>query len=228
MPSPTTEKKNEKEYTPAYKMKLQKADQEGDTGYLAGFVSVFNNVDHGQDRVHPGAFSASINAKKGVFPFLLDHNRYEPAGFSTKMEEQGKGLYYEAELKLFDPRVKQRFELAKLSLKLGSPMGNSFGYYAVKYDFEEVETDMGACMVRNLREIMLYEGSVVTFPMNEAAGVTDAKELKFQQILALLQNGKYSEEAMQKALDVLDAPAAHTPMDPALSQSLEAFKGIFR
>lgn len=209
----------------AFKFTVKEAEADGDTGFLSGFVSVFNNVDHGRDIVHPGAFTKTIKENKGVIPFLLDHNPYKPAGYSTVMEEQAKGLYYESELKLHDLEVKQRYELAKLSLKLGKPMGNSFGYYGVKYDYEERETEDGAMMVRNLREIKLYEGSLVTFPMNDAAGVTDAKSL--DTLLALIQKGGYSSQQIQDALQKFaDSGAARDKDDPAIRQSIEALKAI--
>jgi len=231
MPTANKDEKK-KEFLPS-KMRVKEADANGDTGYVSGFVSVFDTIDQGMDIVHKGAFAASIKARKGVFPFLLDHNRYKPAGYSTKMEEQAKGVYYESEFKLHDPDVKQRYELAKLSLKLDTPMGNSFGYYAVKYDYEEVDTESGRHMVRNLREIMLTECSLLLFPMHESAGVTDAKEAAVKNLVALVESGTYSEEEMQKALAALTPlkpapPAASVQDDPALRQSFEAFRNIFR
>ncbi len=210
------------------KFQVKAADAEGDTGFISGLMSVFSNVDQGSDIVHPGAFAKTIQEKRGVVPFLLDHNPRKPAGYSTTMKETDKGLYYEAELPLFDPEVKQRYELAKLSLKLKTSMGNSFGYYAVKYDFENVETDGGAMMVRNLREVKLFEGSLVTFPMNEAAGVTDAKsEELLNNLLALIKRRNYDLTHMEKALDLYEKSlAAENEIDP-VRQSVEAMKKIF-
>ena len=231
MPAPATATQKKVKELIVFQTQMKSAEDDGETGKIAGFVSAFGNIDYGLDIVHPGAFTATIKAKKGVFPFLLDHNRYEPAGFSTRMEEQAKGLYYEAEMPLCDPRVKQRYELCKLALKLGTSVGNSFGYIPIKYDFEERDTEYGRVMVRNLREVMLKEGSLVTFPMNDEAGVTDAKAEQCQELLAILQNGTYSEEVrMQKALAVFakKQQAAYDEIDPELLQSVEAFKGIFR
>jgi HK97 family phage prohead protease len=213
-----------------FESKVSKAESNGDTGYLEGFCSIFGNVDQGRDVVHPGAFSKTIAEKKGVVPFLLDHDVTKPAGYSTQMQETEKGLQYSAELKLIDPVVRQRYELAKMSLKLDSPMGNSFGYYAVKYDYEEIESENGPMMVRNLREVKLYEASLVTFGMNDAAGVTGAKSKNPLQVLASLKTGGYTLSQIEEALAYLEEKtrAAKQVTDPELLQSVKALNEIIR
>lgn len=149
---------------------VKEAEEDSNTGFLKGLASTFGNVDEGRDVVEFGAFKTTIAAKKGVFPMLLDHNPQKPAGYQ-KVRETEAGLEFEAEMKLYDPDVKQRYELAKLSLKMESPMGMSIGYRAIQEDYEE----LGGQLVRKLKELKLYEASLVVFPMNTEAMVSDAK-----------------------------------------------------
>lgn len=223
----------EKEFIGA-KFEIKEVDEDTKTGFISGYASIFGTMDQGYDIVHRGAFARTIKAKNGVFPHLLDHDPRKPSGFSTSTQEHQKGLYYEAEYRLHDPEVKQRYELAKLALELKTPFGNSFGYRAIKYDFEEIETeDRGTVIVRNIREVKLYEKSLVTFPMHEDAGVTDAKSLQVLRLFDLVQKGQYSFNQIKEALEELekrtpDDRLATEQDDPALRHSLESLKSVFR
>lgn len=226
----------------AFKFTVDQAEEDSTTGYLKGYAAVFGNVDQGLDVIHKGAFSKTIKDNNGIFPYLLDHDPTKPAGYMKGTKETDKGLYYEAELKLHDPLVKQRYELAKMSLDLGKPMGNSIGYSPVKYDFSRQDGDQNKPMVRNLKEIRLYEGSSVTFPMNELAGVTAAKALQahlmcqtmlrnatpeqIKGVFESLQANGYDESVVKKALEELgvalpEPPAAKPSPDPELLQSVD-------
>lgn len=215
------------------KFVVKDAQDDGQTGFLKGFLAVFSNTDLGGDVIHPGAFAKTIQEKRGVIPFLLDHNPYKPAGMTTAMKETDRGLYYEATFPLYDPEVKQRYELAKLSLALDSPMGNSIGYRCVKWDYEEVTAEDNLCyLVRNLRELQLFEGSLVTFPMNTLASVTDAKNGELLKELERLEKSGYSFEELKIALTELTSKqvseAAPPTLDPEYFQSVETFRNLFR
>jgi HK97 family phage prohead protease len=210
----------------AFKFKVEKAEADDNTGYVKGFASTFGNVDFGQDVVVQGAFAKTISDKKGKFPILLDHDPCQPAGYNVKADETSDGLYVEGEIKLFDPRVRQRYELAKLSLEQGCPMGFSIGYSAVKWEYEERGDQGDTMMVRLLKEVRLWEYSLVTFPMNPEAGVTGAKAEAWAALFARLQNGPYDLDRVQKALDALDQDAgqdraAKDEADPELLQSVD-------
>lgn len=211
-----------KEYL-QFKFKVDEASDDGSTGYIKGFASTFGNVDLGLDVIEKGAFKKTIKDKGGVFPMLLDHDPGQPAGFQ-KVEEADKGLMFDAELKLHDPRVKQRYELAKLSLKYQSPMGVSIGYRAVKYAFEKPSSDPSAQTIRKLQEVALYETSLVTFPMNERATVTGAKSRELAALFALIQDEGYDLDKLKKALAAFskeERQAAEPETDPALFQSVD-------
>ena len=43
-----------------------------ETGQIEGYGAVFNNVDHGMDRIEPGAFTDFVDSGKSL-PMLLFH-----------------------------------------------------------------------------------------------------------------------------------------------------------
>jgi len=217
-----------KEYL-GFKFKVEKAEDDPNTGYVEGLASTFGNVDQGYDIVEHGAFAKTILEQNGVFPILLDHSPGDPAGYNRKAKETDQGLDVDGECKLYDPKVKQRYELAKLSLELKRPMGLSIGYTAIKADFQKVMRDGQEIFVRVLKEIRLWEYSWVIFPMNEQATFTGAKAAEWSGLFALLQSGRYDLDTVRKALDDLDrdagqSRAATLEADPEFLQSVDRLK----
>jgi HK97 family phage prohead protease len=151
-----------------FKIKSLEAD-----GSFAGYGSVFNNTDKHRDVVKPGAFQKSLAAwkQKGALPPILwQHNSAAPIGPYTKMEEDDNGLYTEGQLLIND--VQQSREAYAL-MKSNTIRGQSIGYN-VPDGGEEYDGDTN---VNNLTEIDLWECSIVTFPANTSAIVTEVKEI---------------------------------------------------
>jgi HK97 family phage prohead protease len=137
-----------------------------ETGTFEGYLSVWDVVDHGSDSVKKGAFTKTLaeKAKAGrFFPILWYHNPYEPLGVFTEMREDAKGLYVKGKLNLEVQAAREKYAL----LKQGAIDSMSIGYTALKW-----ETKNG---IRYLQELKLWEGSLVTFAMNEDALVTSVK-----------------------------------------------------
>jgi HK97 family phage prohead protease len=211
------------------KFKVEKAAADENTGIVEGLASVFGNIDQGFDVVEQGAFAKTLQEQNGVVPILLDHSPCDPAGYNKEAQETDLGLYVKGECKLYDPKVKQRYELAKLSLDLKRPMGLSIGYTAVKAEFQKVLRDGQEIFVRVLKEVRLWEYSWVMFPMNEQATFTGAKAAAWSGLFALLQSGRYDLDRVQKALEALDrdagqAQAAKEETDPEFLQSVDRLR----
>jgi hypothetical protein len=139
------------------------------TGEFEGYGSVFGVKDHGLDIVLPGAFTKSLaewKAKGKLPPVLWQHDTDEPIGPHTEMLEDEKGLYVKGRLLIDDDPLAKR---AHAHMLAGSVTGLSIGYILKDWEWSN---EKGAYL---LKEIELWEVSVVTFPMNEAAGVTDVK-----------------------------------------------------
>jgi HK97 family phage prohead protease len=146
---------------------LASLDYEGRT--LEGYTSVFGVTDLGRDVVHPGAFAKTLAERGNKLRFLWQHNPAEPLGKILEAREDERGLYLKA---VISDTARGRDALALL--RDGAISGLSIGYDAIQADYTK---DQAGNTVRNLREVRLWEASLVTMPMNEAAGVTALKEV---------------------------------------------------
>ena len=143
-------------------------DEITEDGTIRGYASIFGNVDKGGDIVAPGAFKKSIKARKGkVLPMLWNHDPGHPIGKWTVIEEDERGLKIEGRI---TPGVSKGAEVLAM-VRDGVIDGMSIGYATIKADYDEVTG------VRTLKEVELWEVSLVTFPMNTEATVQGVKAL---------------------------------------------------
>jgi len=148
-----------------------KIDDASETdGIIRGYASTFGNIDLGDDVVDAGAFKKTLKENKGRFPILDSHDPTKQIGWNLKAEETKDGLFVEGQILMESQLGKEKFLLAKKAVEIGAKMGLSIGYSVIK-----AEPDRDRPSVRRLKEVKLYEYSIVTFPMNTAAMVTDAK-----------------------------------------------------
>jgi len=137
-------------------------------GSIDGYGSVFGVKDMYDDVIAPGAFSASIAAHKsaGTMPAMLwQHDADEPIGVWLEMTEDAKGLRVKGQICLETACGKEAHAL----LKMGALNGLSIGFMSKQWSHDESPD------VRTLTEIDLWEVSLVTFPANEKARVTNVK-----------------------------------------------------
>jgi len=151
-------------------LKIKSISEEGE---FSGYGSVFGVEDSYGDVVVSGAFEESLKEwkEKGRLPSMLwQHNRSEPIGIYTKIEEDDQGLYVEGKLLIDGDSLAQR---AHAHLKAGSISGLSIGYNlganGWRWDSEKE--------VFILSKIDLWEVSLVTFPSNDEARVEEVKSL---------------------------------------------------
>lgn len=140
----------------------------GDDGTIEGYGSVFGVRDNWDDIIAKGAFAASLAEHKaaGTMPAMLwQHSADAPIGVWSDMVEDDKGLYIKGQLVMDTVRGKEAHAL----LKAGAINGLSIGFMSKQWAYDR-ETD-----VRTLTEIDLWEVSLVTFPANEKARVTNVK-----------------------------------------------------
>lgn len=137
-------------------------------GFFSGYGSVFGVVDSYDDIVAKGAFEASLAgwAKRGRLPAMLwQHRSFEPIGIYTKMQEDSIGLYVEGQLAIKTTAGKDAYEL----LKIGAVGGLSIGFMVRDESLDRVTG------INTLRQVDLWEVSLVTFPANQQAQVTNVK-----------------------------------------------------
>ena len=143
------------------RLQIKSLDEQG---RFAGLASTYGNVDLGGDVVEPGAFQKTIADRGGEVPLLFAHDSRQPIGLAS-LKDTGMGLAIDGQLILQVPKARETYELLKARVLRGL----SIGYDSVKSDVIRG--------VRHLRELKLFEVSVVTFPMNERATVSSVKNL---------------------------------------------------
>lgn len=140
----------------------------GNDGTVEGYGSVFGVRDNYDDVIASGAFSATLAAHKaaGTMPAMLwQHDSDEPIGIWTEMVEDTKGLRIKGQLCLETACGKEAHAL----LKMGALNGLSIGFVSKQWAYDRDSE------VRTLTEIDLWEVSLVTFPANEKARITNVK-----------------------------------------------------
>lgn len=139
-------------------------------GTFEGYASVFGAEDMAHDVVLPGAFKASL-AQRGAsgVKLLFQHDPAEPIGVWIELAEDPKGLYARGRLM---PEVAKAREVLAL-MRAGALDGLSIGIRAIKGSRE------ARSGIRRLKEIDLWEISIVTFPMLAEARVATVKSGPF-------------------------------------------------
>jgi len=137
-----------------------------DAGEFEGHGSVFNNEDSYGDVVLPGAFQKSLEEHRtaGTLPAMLwQHDPAQPIGVYSDVREDSKGLYVKGRLLTETTKGKEAHDM----LKAGAVRGLSIGFVTRAWEWRE-ET-------RLVKDVDLWEVSLVTFPANRAAQVEDVK-----------------------------------------------------
>jgi len=140
----------------------------GDDGTVEGYGSVFGVRDNYDDVIAKGAFVQSLKDHKaaGTMPAMLwQHDADKPIGVWTEMVEDEKGLRIKGQLAMETVKGKEAHAL----LKMGALNGLSIGFMSKEWAYDS------GTEVRTLTAIDLWEVSLVTFPANEKARVTNVK-----------------------------------------------------
>lgn len=142
-----------------------------ETGEFEGYGSVFGVKDSYGDIVVAGAFQKSLTEwkEKGRLPAMLwQHQMSEPIGVYTEMREDEHGLYVKGRLLIDDDPLAKR---AHAHAKAGSLGGMSIGFILKDWEYK---TDTDAFI---LKEIELWEVSLVTMPANDEARISEVKSM---------------------------------------------------
>lgn len=157
------QKASTREYK-AFKFELESTDESGE---FSGYAAVFGNRDSGDDIIEKGAFSNTIREDFDRIKILALHNDcWLPVGKPLELREDEKGLYIRG--KISDTSMGRDIQTL---MKDGVLNELSIGYDAVVFDFD---SDTG---VRHLKEIRLWEVSIVTWAMNDQAKIDEVKSL---------------------------------------------------
>lgn len=137
-------------------------------GEFEGYASKFGDRDQGGDVVMKGAFTNSLKQRKGAagVKMLWQHEASQPIGVWEEVTEDAKGLKVKG--RLLVSAVQKAREIHEL-MKAGAIDGLSIGYRTIKALRDD------ATGFRQLKELDLWEISLVTFPMLPSATVTSVK-----------------------------------------------------
>ncbi len=160
---------------------------DGDFFTFEGYAAAFDNVDRGGDRIIKGAFLDTIKDLKKravnilgtnhskLMPILWMHDHGNPVGSFIEMKEDDRGLFVKGIMPKEDDLVRGR---VIPQMKAGSVSDMSIGYAIKSRDIIE-ENGMD---VWELKELELFETSLVTIPMNTEANITAFKSVEFKDM----------------------------------------------
>lgn len=156
----------------------EKAISDGDDVItLEGYASTFGNVDNGGDVVCAGAFKKSLDTI-GLPMLLWQHKMDEPPiGNVLDAKEDAKGLWFKAEIPKdqSDPLIRR----IGSGLKRRAIKSMSIGYKTARSERRKQDN------ARMLRELKLYEISIVNLPMNPEASIDRVKGMVAWQDLRI-------------------------------------------
>ena len=173
-----------------YQVKFNNIEETEANVTFEGLASTFGNIDLQDDEIQPGAFLKSLNAK---MPKLLwQHDYRSPIGKFTEAREVAEGLFVKGQLTRGIPKADE----AGLLLKADIIDSMSIGFNLI--DFEKRE---GSYL---LKELDLFEISLVTFPANPEAIIQSVKASSPFADLPILQNAA-GDPATDRAWDSTSA-----------------------
>jgi len=198
-------------------VQLKAGPQDGlDEGQFVAYASVFGNIDSYGDIVTKGAFAKDLQRweKSGnPIPLLFGHNMSDPdynIGSVIKAEEDNVGLKVTAQLDLENPKAKQVYRMLK---------GRRINQMSFAYDVVDGEKGMSEDdeEIYKIKELRLYEVSVVTVGANQETEVLAVKQMPVvaDRILTDVKAGRVlsaknenelrsAHEAIGRVLQVLD------------------------
>lgn len=166
-------------------------------GQFTAYASVFGNRDSYGDVVMPGAFTNTLadwKASGNPIPLLFGHNMSDPdfnIGSVVNAVEDDHGLLITAQLDLENPKAMQTYRM----LKGGRVNQMSYAYDVVDGGSGTVDGQD----VYELRDLKLYEVSVVTIGANQETEVLAVKTAAE----ALASEAKAGRVLAQKHIDSL-------------------------
>ena len=166
-------------------------------GLFAGYASLFNVADGEGDVVAPGAFASALATRGPArIAMLWQHAPEQPVGTWTHIAEDARGLWVEGRLALESEAGREAHALLKARALTGLSIG---------FDTVRAERRAGG---RTLLEIDLWEVSLVTFPMLEAARVMRVKAASASFAPFSGEQAEALARVMRRAAKALSRPHA--------------------
>lgn len=145
---------------------------ESDFVHIEGMASTFGNMDRAGDIIVKGAFTNTLTNPDRKIKLLYQHNMDEPIGVIDKAVETDEGLFIMARMPKANDTVRNMLPL----LKMGA-----LGDFSIGFNIVDSEVTPDGNHV--IKEIDLWEVSIVTIPANAKAKITSVKSvIPFQDL----------------------------------------------
>lgn len=152
----------------SFNLELKDDHDDMDFVTLEGFASTFGNIDRTGDVIERGAFKNTIKLMKSgdrVVRLLNQHRQDKPIGIVDSLKETEEGLFMVARMPRENSIVKDLVPLLKMK---------ALSDFSIGFNITEAENlDNGN---RIIKDIDLFEVSIVTIPANEKAKITSVKK----------------------------------------------------
>ena len=164
-------------------------DADEKAGIVKGYGSIFGNVDSDGDIINKGAYKKTITESGKRVKYLYQHDMEKPIGKMVHLEEDAKGLIFEAQI----PKTRLGMDVIEL-MKAGVITENSVGILPIQ---KEMVGDY-----RHINEVRLFEISAVTLAANDQVMIMDVKGnidtekvlAKYDRLAKLIRKGNISDE----------------------------------
>lgn len=164
-------------------------DADEKMGIVKGYGSVFGNIDSDGDIITKGAYRKTITENGSRVKYLYQHDMDKPIGKMVHLEEDDKGLVFEAQV----PKTQLGKDVIEL-MKAGVISENSVGILPLQKRMNGE--------YRELTEVKLFEVSAVTLAANDQAMILDVKgnvdlekvTKRYDKLAKLIRKGEISDE----------------------------------
>ena len=187
-----------------------KAIDDSDNEYFTfkGYASTFGNVDFGGDVVVKGAFRNTL--MKRMPKLVYQHDIKQPLGIFTVVKEDEMGLYVEGKMPKSDTLVSGR---VMPQMKIGSIDSMSISYNVV-----DSARDGDKFL---LKDLDLFEISVVTLPMNTLAKVTGYKSYEDFKTIKDVSNFLKSKSLTKNEVEMVITKTKHFAREQGKPENIE-------
>lgn len=190
-------------------------------GTFKGYGSLFDkSPDSYGDVVARGAFTETLaqgGRNKTGIAMLWQHRSDQIPGVWTSLAEDKRGLKVEGKLALKTQLGNDVYEIMKLSAEAGTfKLGLSIGYDPIDFEIDP------KTKIRTLKEVSLWEISIVSFPAKIGAGIESIKgSAAYQKAFEHLT--KFSKMSPEDADELLNSISKFLPEDD-ISNALTSLK----
>lgn len=209
---------------------------------IEGLASTFGNIDRSGDIIAKGAFSKTLANPERKLKLLNQHKLSEPLGVIDKAIETDEGLFIMARMPKANSVVADLVPL----LRMGAISDFSIG-------FNIQDSDITPDGNRIIKEIDLFEVSLVTIPANPMARITsvkqedmvsisDVEDIKtkrdFEQMLSdtklftrkacVALASRFKEDEQSESVDLEKKEQRDSVLDESVLDELEKIKQLFQ